>query len=234
MVGDRLREDVGGCAGARDRDCPGTLVRGRRFGCWRRPMRSPTRPLTCCDGSAQPENRRFVKSCGEWTAAVTIPEMTDSLLPTTPTELPLRPQDEVECRRCEVHCDKVVYPGACVERACAFVYAYEAFGHTYMGCMQRVFDVEIDLDLLRAAEAPAGRASAPSWHARRRCRCATPRSSPATSSAATRSAAAIPSSPRCPSRARASGSSRSWATDGSRRRRCGFSLFARLPRCRAG
>ncbi len=116
-------------------------------------MRSPTRPLTCCDGSAQPENRRFVKSCGEWTAAVTIPEMTDSLLPTTPTELPLRPQDEVECRRCEVHCDKVVYPGACVERACAFVYAYEAFGHTYMGCMQRVFDVEIDLDLLRAAEA---------------------------------------------------------------------------------
>lgn len=70
----------------------------------------------------------------------------------TVTELPLRPQDEVACRRCEVHCDKVVYPGACVERACAFVYAYEAFGHTYMGCMQRVFDVEIDLDLLRAAE----------------------------------------------------------------------------------
>ena len=58
----------------------------------------------------------------------------------------------MECRRCEVHCDKVVYPGACIERACAFVYAYEAFGHTYMGCMQRVFDVEIDLDLLRAAE----------------------------------------------------------------------------------
>jgi hypothetical protein len=115
-------------------------------------MRSPTRRRTCCDGSAQPENLRFVKSCGEWTAAVTIPEMTDSLLPTTPTELPLRPQDEVECRRCEVHCDKVVYPGACVERSCAFVYAYEAFGHTYMGCMQRVFDVEIDLDLLRAAE----------------------------------------------------------------------------------
>ena len=79
--------------------------------------------------------------------------MTDSLLPTTTsTELPLRPQDEVECRRCEVHCDKIVYPGACIERACAFVYAYEAFGHTYMGCMQRVFDVEIDLDLLRAAE----------------------------------------------------------------------------------
>jgi hypothetical protein len=79
--------------------------------------------------------------------------MTDSLLPTrTTTELPLRPQDEVECRRCEVHCDKVVHPGACVERECAFLYTYEAFGHTYMGCMHRVFAVEIDLDLLRAAE----------------------------------------------------------------------------------
>jgi hypothetical protein len=67
-------------------------------------------------------------------------------------ELPLRPQDEIECRRCEVHCDKVVYPSACVERACPFLYAYEEFGHTYIGCMQKVYSVEIDLDLLRAAE----------------------------------------------------------------------------------
>jgi hypothetical protein len=67
-------------------------------------------------------------------------------------ELPLRPQDEVECRHCDVHCDKVVYPGACLERSCPFLYAYEAWGHTYVGCMQKIFDVEIDLDLLRAAE----------------------------------------------------------------------------------
>ena len=73
-----------------------------------------------------------------------------------PAELPLRPQDEVSCRRCEVHCDKVVYPGACLERSCPFVYAYEAFGHTYMGCMQKIFDVEIDLDALRALERRAG------------------------------------------------------------------------------
>src|ERR687897_401499 len=53
-----------------------------------------------------------------------------------PAELPLRPQDEVECRRCEVHCDKVVYPGACIERSCPFVYAYEAWGHTYFGGMR--------------------------------------------------------------------------------------------------
>jgi hypothetical protein len=69
----------------------------------------------------------------------------------TAADLPLHPQDEVECRRCEVHCDKVVHPGACLERSCPFVYAYEAWGHTYMGCMQKVFAVEIDLDLLRAA-----------------------------------------------------------------------------------
>jgi hypothetical protein len=71
---------------------------------------------------------------------------------TAPAELPLRPQDEVSCRRCEVHCDKVVYPAACLERSCPFVYAYEAFGHTYMGCMQKIFDVEIDLDALQALE----------------------------------------------------------------------------------
>ena len=66
--------------------------------------------------------------------------------------LPLRAQDEVECRRCEVHCEKVVHPGACLSRSCPFVYAYEAWGRTYMGCLQKVFDVEIDLDLLAAAE----------------------------------------------------------------------------------
>jgi hypothetical protein len=60
----------------------------------------------------------------------TAPQRPDAL-----TELPLHPQDEVECRRCDVHCDKVVYPSACLDRACPFVYAYEEHGHTYMGCM---------------------------------------------------------------------------------------------------
>ena len=66
--------------------------------------------------------------------------------------LPLRPQDEVECRRCAVHCDKIVYPAVCLERSCPFVYAYEEFGRTYIGCMQKVYEAEIDLDLLREAE----------------------------------------------------------------------------------
>jgi hypothetical protein len=66
--------------------------------------------------------------------------------------LPLHPQDEAECRRCAVHCDKVVYPAACLQRSCPFVYAYEEHGHTYMGCLQRVFEAEIDVEMLSAAE----------------------------------------------------------------------------------
>ena len=79
--------------------------------------------------------------------------------------LPLRPQEETECRRCRVHCDKVVYPGACVERACPFLYAYEEWGRTYVGCMQKVYEVEIDLDLLEQAE--TGRAGFGAVRARR-------------------------------------------------------------------
>jgi hypothetical protein len=71
-------------------------------------------------------------------------------------QLPLHPQDEVECRRCDVHCDKVVHPGSCVERNCPFLYAFEEVGRTYVGCMQKVFDVEIDLALLLEAEARDG------------------------------------------------------------------------------
>jgi hypothetical protein len=68
------------------------------------------------------------------------------------SKLPLRPQDETCCRRCDVHCDKVVYPAACVLQGCPFLYAYAEFGRTYVGCMQKVYDVEIDLDMLRAAQ----------------------------------------------------------------------------------
>src|SRR5215211_150439 len=73
-------------------------------------------------------------------------------LQVVPQELPLHPQDEVECKRCDVHCDKVVYPSACVERGCPFLYSFVEVGRTYVGCMQKVFDVEIDLLLMLRAE----------------------------------------------------------------------------------
>ena len=68
------------------------------------------------------------------------------------SDLPLRPQDETECRRCDVHCDKVVYPAACISGACPFLYAFEEHGRTFVGCMQNVFGVEIDLELLQEVE----------------------------------------------------------------------------------
>ena len=48
---------------------------------------------------------------------------------------------------------------------CPFVYAYEAWGHTYVGCMQKIYDVEIDLELLEEAE--AGRSGFGAVRARR-------------------------------------------------------------------
>ena len=99
--------------------------------------------------SPLPENRRLVKTCARRSTENTIGSVDDAQ---AAIELPLRIQDEVACRHCDVHCEKVVYPGACLRMACPFVYAYEAWGHTYVGCMQKIYDVEIDLDLLRAAE----------------------------------------------------------------------------------
>ena len=39
-----------------------------------------------------------------------------------------------------------------MEGACPFLYAYEEHGRTFVGCMQKVYDVEIDLDLLQEAQ----------------------------------------------------------------------------------
>jgi hypothetical protein len=99
-----------------------------------------------------PEEREFVKSCGGGARRNKIGEMSE----TAQVELPLRVQDEVECRHCEVHCEKVVHPGACLRMECPFVYSYQAWGRTYMGCLQKVFDVEIDLELLERAESRRG------------------------------------------------------------------------------
>ena len=98
--------------------------------------------------AALPESSRNVKSCGGDAREHKIGGMSETA---APVELPLRVQDEVECRHCEVHCEKVVHPGACLRMECPFVYSYEAWGRTYMGCLQKVFDVEIDLHLLEAA-----------------------------------------------------------------------------------
>ena len=66
-----------------------------------------------------PEPDWFVKTCAAEITVPTIPVMELGL--SAAKSLPLHPQDEVECRRCGVHCDKIVYPAACIDRACPFV-----------------------------------------------------------------------------------------------------------------
>jgi hypothetical protein len=63
-------------------------------------------------------------------------------------------KETTECRQCCAFCDKVVHPRGCVEMGCPFLYTYEdeRSGNRYMGCLQKVFAVEIDVDLFRKAE----------------------------------------------------------------------------------
>ncbi len=73
-----------------------------------------------------------------------------------------RPQErtrtEAECRQCRATCDKLVEPAGCLAIGCRFLYTYEdsRSGGRYIGCMNKVFATEIDLDLLLLAEAGRG------------------------------------------------------------------------------
>lgn len=60
---------------------------------------------------------------------------------------------ETACRRCAVRCDKVVFPSGCLESACPRLYAYHEGGRTFVGCLDRVFGVELDLDAFNRIEA---------------------------------------------------------------------------------
>jgi hypothetical protein len=59
-----------------------------------------------------------------------------------------------ECRQCCAFCDRVLLPSGCLESACPYLYLYddEKSGRRYMGCLNKVFRVEIDVELFRDAE----------------------------------------------------------------------------------
>lgn len=59
------------------------------------------------------------------------------------------------CRECPVTCDRLVFPSGCIEAGCDRLYAYEQDGRTVVGCLEKVFGAEIDLDLLKEAETRA-------------------------------------------------------------------------------
>jgi hypothetical protein len=63
-----------------------------------------------------------------------------------------------ECRQCRGFCDKLVEPKGCVEMNCRFLYSYEdiSTGRRFMGCLNKVFQAEIDLDLFLLAEHAGG------------------------------------------------------------------------------
>jgi hypothetical protein len=57
-----------------------------------------------------------------------------------------------ECRRCSSFCDKMVEPRGCVELGCRYLYSYVDMltGTQFVGCMQKVFNAEVDLDSVLA------------------------------------------------------------------------------------
>ncbi|HEX6117168.1 MAG TPA: hypothetical protein VFY99_08710 [Solirubrobacterales bacterium] len=63
-----------------------------------------------------------------------------------------------ECRRCRTFCDKLIEPRGCVELGCPYLYSYddELSGRRYLGCLNRVFGCEIDVDAFEAAERSGG------------------------------------------------------------------------------
>lgn len=53
------------------------------------------------------------------------------------------------CRQCPVSCERVVQPAGCVEIGCPNMYSYERDGRTWVGCLEGVYRVEIDLERMR-------------------------------------------------------------------------------------
>jgi len=77
--------------------------------------------------------------------------------------VPIRQQEERkstagECRECRAFCDKLVDPAGCLAMDCRFLYSYEdaASGQRFMGCMNKVFKGEIDMDAFVLAEMDGG------------------------------------------------------------------------------
>jgi hypothetical protein len=63
-----------------------------------------------------------------------------------------------ECRECRTFCDKLIEPRGCLELRCKFLYSYHdpLSGSRFMGCMNKVFAAEIDIDLFEDAELSGG------------------------------------------------------------------------------
>jgi hypothetical protein len=65
-----------------------------------------------------------------------------------------RRTDANECRRCSTFCDRVIAPATCLANDCPNLYMYDdpLSGRRFMGCLQKVFAAEVDVELFREAE----------------------------------------------------------------------------------
>ncbi len=63
-----------------------------------------------------------------------------------------------ECRECRSFCDKLIDPAGCIEMGCRYLYTYEdiSTGSRFIGCVNKVFSGEINLDLFLLADAGRG------------------------------------------------------------------------------
>ena len=59
-----------------------------------------------------------------------------------------------ECRQCCAFCDRLVHPSGCIESGCPYLYLYddEQTGRRFMGCMNKVFRGEIDVEVFQEAQ----------------------------------------------------------------------------------
>jgi hypothetical protein len=68
--------------------------------------------------------------------------------------IPAHTSEISECRQCCAFCDRVVHPSGCIASGCPYLYLYddEATGSRFMGCMQKVFRGEIDVEIYEQAQ----------------------------------------------------------------------------------
>jgi hypothetical protein len=62
----------------------------------------------------------------------------------------------LECRECEIICERVVSPWRCLRGNNNCVYAFEDGESTYFGCLHKVFEPELDLGVFKEHDKASG------------------------------------------------------------------------------
>jgi hypothetical protein len=60
----------------------------------------------------------------------------------------------LECRECEIICERVVSPWHCLRSNCRYVYSLTDEMGEYFGCLHKIFGPELDLAAFRRPDRP--------------------------------------------------------------------------------